>query len=45
MFDYLKNRQIDPAILRRAELTCLKYDQQTCKWHFLPEYDVYRIAT
>ena len=45
MFDYLKKRQIDPAILRRTELTCLKYDQQTCRWHFLSEYDVYRIAT
>jgi len=45
MFDYLKKRQIVPAILKRAELACLTYSQQTGRWHFLPEYDVYQIST
>ena len=45
MFDYLKRRQIDPAILRRSELACVTFDQQTGTWVFLPELDFCRIAT
>ncbi|MGD0071572.1 MAG: hypothetical protein ABSB71_08450 [Candidatus Bathyarchaeia archaeon] len=44
MLDYLKRRQVDPAILKRAELSCLTYSQQTKRWHYLPELDVYKIG-
>jgi hypothetical protein len=45
MFDYLSKRHIDPAILKRVELTCLIYDERIGRWHFLPEYDVCKIAS
>jgi len=45
MFDYLKRRQTDPAILKRVELSCLTYSPQTKKWQYLAELDVYKIGS
>ncbi|MGD0070883.1 MAG: tyrosine-type recombinase/integrase [Candidatus Bathyarchaeia archaeon] len=44
MLDYLKRRQVDPAILRRPELSCLTYSRETKRWHYLPDMDTYKIG-
>jgi hypothetical protein len=44
MLDYLKKRQVDPAILRRPELYCLTYSQEAKRWHYLPDMDTYKIG-